>query len=481
MSFQLGAAPSGPTDANGIEQLVQETHSWLNLVPAKPAASDAEELIRQMQAINAHRLRVVARQELSERFHAVVTGWQSTFESPLRDARVPLTINDRASARLLDAMFIELAACYKILLVELSRRLFGLASSGRALLPVFRTMQLLAARMNLAYRLYASLPKGLWQEMHELYQFALRRGLAQRAPTELGDTPSSIYREALLAAFAEPQRLERTDLDRLMQLSKSHAQHTQITAWRGQSPGIGSFIVRPSRDAPGSFFGPHRKPAPQQGDLLFSCNALIARLEATPQTSPQDGALLRVLVKNWTSKPARQLNRLRTHARVDIYIGLDRIWHFLSGANEERGRGRWIVTNESRNGFALMHTGESAEHVEVGDIVGLHAGNGRSCHVCMVRWVLSDNPEHVEVGLEEISSFARAATLHGADSSSRKALLLQESPSDAGAAAIVSAPVPVDGRWELTIGALDSKLLVRPRSARERTHIVQITDLEADC
>lgn len=481
MPFHLGAAPPSSKDVNRIERLLQDTESWLNHVPAEPTESDAEELVRQLRALNAQRLRVVTRQELNERFHTVVVRWQPTLESALREARVSLTNRARDHARLLDGILVELAASYRIVLIELSRRLFGLASSGRALMPVLRTMQLLASRITLTHRLYMSPPQGVWQEMHELYQFALRRGLAQRAPTENEDSPSSIYREALLVAFAEPQRLNPTELDRMIQLIKHHVRHAQVTAWRGQSPDIGSFIVRPSRDAPGSSFGPHRKPPPQQGDLFFSCSELIAELEETTHASTQDGALIATLVKSWTSKPARQLSRLRTHARVDVYIGLELIWQFLSGGHERHGRGRWIVTNESRNGFALMHTGGSADHIEVGDIVGLRAGNGLNCHVCMVRWVRVDNPETVELGLEEISSFARAATLHNTDNRSTKALLLQESPSDGGAAAIVSPPMPVEGCWELRLETLDSKLLVRPRAARERTHIVQITDLEVDC
>ncbi len=481
MSLQVAPRGAGRGGNGGFS--VEAMLGWLEQLPAEPSPDDVESLVQQLESLNAHRLRVGVRLDLSERIHAVAMRCRSLIESTPDDSNVPLTTQARTHARLLDAMFAGTAASYRILLAELSRRLFGLASSGRALLPVFRTMQLSHQRMVLAYRQYTAVPKGVWQEMHEMHQFALRRGLVNRTPTDLPETPSTIYRKALLTAFAEPQRLVRRDLERLLDLVEQQADQTAVSPWRSQAvaPGTGTFIIKPQRDVPGTFAGAQRQPSAQQGDLVFTCAAVIDRLHHIAQSAPQDAALIDALRKQWTSKPSRRLNRLQTHARVEIFVGLDRIWHFLSGERDERSAGHWIVTNESRNGFALMHTGESVEQLGVGDVVGLHAGNGRACHLCLVRWVVSDSPEQVEVGLEEISSLVRSVALANGNGEPVRALLLQNAESDARAATIVSSPVALHDRWELTIGALDSRLIVRPRSVRESTNLVQITDLEPDC
>ena len=101
-------------------------------------------------------------------------------------ASLPLPPEARAAAKVADDLIAQLAASYKALLVEQSRRLFGFASSGRALLPIQRRCCLLGQRLVLGYRIYATPPKGVWSELHELYQFAARRGLSQREldPTE---------------------------------------------------------------------------------------------------------------------------------------------------------------------------------------------------------------------------------------------------------------------------------------------------------
>lgn len=481
MSLHSGVAPAGPTGKEHGGFSPEISSRWLDSLPASPSLADIESLARHLDLLNAHRLRAGTRHDLSEQIFTIVERCQPTLESALREARVPLANDVRNHARLLDTMLAGLAASYRILLLELSRRLFGLASSGRALLPVFRTMQLLKRRMILAHRLYSTVPKGIWQEMHELHQFALRRGLAHRAPTDLPDTPSTLYRTALLTAFVEPQRLIRNDLERLLDLVEQYVSDTQLAPWRGQPAAAGTFIVKPQRDAPGSFVGRHRSPAAQQGDLVFTCSSMFEKLDHAAASSPNEAPLIAEIKKRLSSMPARQRNRLRTHARVEIYVGLGQTWQFISGEKDERARGHWIVTNESRNGFALMHSGGPAEHIGVGDTVGLHAGNGRSCHLCLVRWVLSDNPEHIEVGLEEISSVVRAVTLRNERDGPVPALLLQESSSDERAAAIVSPPINLDERWELSVGEFDARLLVRPRSIRERTNMVQVTDLEPDC
>ena len=67
---------------------------------------------------------------------------RSTPRSPR--ARCRSRCRPQSAAALAEDLLTELAYSYKLLLVEQSRRLFGFASSGRALLPVVRAMQMLA-------------------------------------------------------------------------------------------------------------------------------------------------------------------------------------------------------------------------------------------------------------------------------------------------------------------------------------------------
>ena len=72
-----------------------------------------------------------------------------------------------------------------------------------------------------------------------------------------------------------------------------------------------------------------------------------------------------------------------------------------------------MVINESPDGFALMHMSGHTHRLRVGDIVALQAAGKYPdatppWHVCIVRWALSENPEHIELGLQLMSTQAAA-------------------------------------------------------------------------
>ncbi|EKE16563.1 MAG: hypothetical protein ACD_10C00912G0001, partial [uncultured bacterium] len=64
-----------------------------------------------------------------------------------------------------------------------------------------------------------------------------------------------------------------------------------------------------------------------------------------------------------------------------------------------------MVTNESPDGYALMHISGNTNGLHVGDIIALqalgeHVETPAAWHVCLIRWAISENPEHIELGLE---------------------------------------------------------------------------------
>ena len=66
----------------------------------------------------------------------------------------------------------------------------------------------------------------------------------------------------------------------------------------------------------------------------------------------------------------------------------------------------WMVTNESPDGYALMHVTGKTNRVTPGDIVALRTENVADWQICIVRWALSENPEHLEIGLQVLATRA---------------------------------------------------------------------------
>ena len=95
-----------------------------------------------------------------------------------------------------------------------------------------------------------------------------------------------------------------------------------------------------------------------------------------------------------------------------------------------------MVTNESPDGYALMHMSGHTADIRVGDIVALqateeHSGTSTAWHACIIRWAISENPEHIELGLQMLAPKAMAVEIaypYELESSKVAALILPPTP-----------------------------------------------------
>jgi hypothetical protein len=500
MPLHLTLPQTAEGESRRFELAPEEVPGWLGTLPKDDPHTAGRMILDKLAPLNRGRVRITLRQDVTEGILGFVEHLLPRLDAALASGTLPLSLQTRSSAGLAEDLLTELAYSYKLLLVEQSRRLFGFASSGRALLPVLRAMQMLAQRLKLGYRMYATNPKSVWAELHELYQFGLRRGLANRSLVEGGETPLSVYRGARLLAFAEPLKLMQGDLDRVAAWLERFGHQSTLGPAGQQKSGQGLFLIKAQRDVPGYALSKRHHPVPQPHDLLLNTLPLaeqlldqLARLSAgeTPAAVglPDDAAdgafrdLMGRLVKHWGAVPNRRFTRLRTHARVEVCVGIRGIWEFLNSRGTTKpGAGEWMVTNESPRGFALMHVKGPIEPIRVGEVLGLRTRDSHTCHICVVRWVLSDNPEHLELGLEELAPTARPVSIRktrGAAQEPEQVLLLPEVPSLNQAPAILAPLFPLDSTCELSLGDLQSKLRVRATRLLERTVSVQLVQFSA--
>jgi len=107
---------------------------------------------------------------------------------------------------------------------------------------------------------------------------------------------------------------------------------------------------------------------------------------------------------------------------VQLCVGLNNLWRLFKAPHEENtSLSEWMVINESPDGYALMHMAGQTHRLRVGDVVALQPSGERSereplWHICIVRWALSENPEHIELGLQLLASQAIAAKVTLPDS-----------------------------------------------------------------
>ena len=92
-------------------------------------------------------------------------------------------------------------------------------------------------------------------------------------------------------------------------------------------------------------------------------------------------------------------------AFVDRHLaGLRRSAYLLVGDWDEADRVvEWQVLNESPGGYAIMNIAGIKGELSSGVVLGLRRPGETSWTVCVVRWVRSDNPDQVELGLQVLA------------------------------------------------------------------------------
>jgi hypothetical protein len=151
-----------------------------------------------------------------------------------------------------------------------------------------------------------------------------------------------------------------------------------------------------------------------------------------------------------------------------------------------------MVINESPDGYSVMHVAGQVGHLLVGDILAIQpqrepANPLLPWHVCIVRWAISENPEHIELGLQLLSSHAISAViiqpklgatqqLHG--------LLIPESPPVRPSAAVIveSGQLNIDSGKLLLMLEKDNLEIreVHPTHLEEHSKRIEVFSVEPD-
>jgi hypothetical protein len=268
---------------------------------------------------------------------------------------------------------------------------------------------------------------GTWQQLHQTYATAQRLHLAATVPDGLNTSLQHVYHAAVLLGCADPASLTPPEIMFLASYFERFADHIE-PASAASAALHGTFWIDPTRDLPAS--SSLRKAAPAAEPLeYFSCarlclliNNQISSMEAgTPARrldlsdfaeSPAGLGVLRRLVDRWSGSGKRRFQRRRQNTRTFMAAGLDNLWQVCQkrdGASAELST--WMITNESANGYAVMHLSGKTAALSVGGVVAVRTGSEDDWQICIVRWAVSENPEHLELGLQILAPSAVAAVL----------------------------------------------------------------------
>ena len=108
----------------------------------------------------------------------------------------------------------------------------------------------------------------------------------------------------------------------------------------------------------------------------------------------------------------RRFPRRRQNYRAVLCSGLHNLWHlFQEGEAAAVDTSSGMITNESPDGYAVMHVSGKIGDISVGDVTAIKIWADSAWQGCIVRWALSENQEHLELGLQILATRAVPALL----------------------------------------------------------------------
>ena len=315
-----------------------------------------------------------------------------------------------------------------------------------------RAMQSIAWQIKINHLVAAPTGVGLWQQLHAAYRSARYLGLESLPDPRGGPCIRRAYADALLAAIAQPASFTTSELD----FVHDYIEGSPLSVELSEIPPVGGgavFWIDLDRDYPAHALI-RRLPPVGSLPLYFSCDAISAEarrqlgeleegvsaadlgLPAFAETRAGHGVLRR-LGHLWGEPAKRRFPRRHQTYRANLCLGLDNLWRLMRRTGDPVPLSEWMVTNESPEGYALMHVSGATDDLRIGDVVALQAMDetppeGEAAwRICIVRWAISENPEHVELGLQLIAPYAIAGEIaqpYEMDAGRVAALILPETP-----------------------------------------------------
>lgn len=406
---------------------IEPALAWLGAAPADDAQVELVALCAHLASATAASLPALQWHTILELFQARANGINNALKPLLLEATLPLTRRLRMIAQGLIEAHGALAAGYLRVLHEGEPDKLTRPKRNHAILCV-HAMTHLAEQQEIALLVAAPPPPGLWRHVLVVFR-ALKEGFPPDAtlpPDTI--TADRILKRMLALAGSQPETCAAREVDFLADYLRGVAGAVEI---RSSLPPVIDdwYWLAEDQDAPPA--AAVRRPPPADGSLLFfSCDVLadsakqhLARLAAgerpeaigLPPLAAAEGyrnALARAAAR-WAAPPKRHFHRRHNNYRVQVCSHFGTLWRLLggdaaAGANHEGlPITDWMVLNESAGGFAMMHVAGDVAGIVSGAALGMRTGP-EPWRLCVVRWARSDNPEHVELGLELIAPSAQA-------------------------------------------------------------------------
>ncbi len=488
----------------------ENLRAWLSSLSAADVTGTARALIDRLVQVNKADLSGRLRLRLLDMFRDQIDWLLPQLESRIARAQPPLAGNLREIAYFIEKLLKELASGYSQAVLRVPRAWVSIGFKGQLHVPLTRAMDFHARRLQLSQRLYARNPGAVWSEMHQLFQVARDWGIAEREIESPQTSPLRVYRDALLLAFAQPTKLLHGDFLRVQAYLAANADLAEVASAAKVDDPLCAFAIDPRRDRPGVAYAKRADAGYENGALLLRTHRLVERLQSqlkrlhdgvAPSALglPEESArlayqeLMQRLIGHWRGERKNRATRMRFHPRVELWVGLREIWRVLRAESPQdtpaaditqreapARASEWIIANESSRGFALKYMSGVLPPINVGEIVAIKGRDRGSVFVCLVRWILSNTPEHFELGLQQLAPVVVPAVYKPAQPdrvAPEPILYFPEMPAQKRAPAVLAPPNRLRTNEAFSLRHRRGRLELRASRVIEKTPSVELIEV----
>lgn len=488
------------TEAN-IKSILE----WLALAHGRQDAGDPDQLYRQLLLLRETPMPTGQNVKLLDLLYRQAERIIDAERPGLRETSLPVSRRIRQRVRVLMKLLETLTQDYFNTLAELfDPQCTTLTRAPQTTLR--RIMHCISWQIHINHLIASPSGIGLWQQAHAAFSTARRLGVAENSGPRGEDSIQQVYTNALLAAIAQPASFSADELDLIDQYIERSSTSPCLTA-TPPADSSAIFWIDLDKDFPAHALT-RRIPSADMRVLYFSCDAIASKIRndlallkqgiaATNINLPSQAgtrggkSVLRRLEHIWGQPAKRKFPRRRQSYRAHVCAGFQNLWRLLKSPGSEIEFSEWMVINESPDGYALMHMTGHTHRLRVGDIaaiqpMGDHAEKTPTWHICIVRWAISENPEHIELGLELLASHAIAAhvVLPGrGETQTIPAMILPEAPPLRPAQALIVQTGAISDEKRKIVVLVETGNIevreVRPTRLDEQTSRIEIFSVEA--
>ncbi|HXH54535.1 MAG TPA: hypothetical protein VNK03_02185 [Gammaproteobacteria bacterium] len=385
-----------------------------------------------------------------------------------------LTTQQLTIAHLAETLHEQMADGYK-LVVELSANAPSLLKplDDRILsTALYKIMQHFTQIILISYELYSVPPKGIWKEIHLIYQYAEKKSLLQNNHLE------NEYKRVLILAATYPYQRRQSEQAPIYKATEVWSTKTLLRRDLPNALDPGFLIVDFEQDKPPMFLT-HELIKFSSSFKVLDVHSLLSHLKTllieiepnelqariSHHQEPEyavSSSVLRKIIKGWEIPITRSNDRTTCEEKIQISIGLISTHFYLNGQKPfqqqviNEGSENFTLTfstlslqedgletanpnsagdqmsaltaetektisyplypctliSESPHGYGLLWPGNTYPPMQSGEIIGLaidEQGN-RTWEICTIRWLLHLTEADFKIGVERLSKTAIAAT-----------------------------------------------------------------------